>query len=1134
MGRLTGNVFAAFDEDDFRWWIGRLADAGDAAGVHQTMGHRDRQGINAWFAARDGRNEVGGYAGDLDRAWDLADAMAGSAEAVGLQCRYALLRALLGDLGSRFKPKLAALLVLRRVWTREQALAWGRLSRDAQSALDLIADAIDEAEGTRREELVFLALATSTQMGASDNRTLRLAEMARTAAPHEQAALLDSIIAETNSGSRLSGLLAIIPHIPVGLLHRAFAAARAFESGDLRAEALAAIVPRLPPDEQQDAYAEVLATAREELTRPRTEYSVGAPGVQVLEKLAATLPGAMVSRLLDLAREAELTSYDLARVVAAMSCRVASTDPAAAMRYAEELPTGPRDQVLAAAARAYADAGHITEAIAAGAAIKVDIVWAPVLVEIAPYVSDVEDPALLSQIRRLSPYHQIEVVRELAARASGPVPALLAVAEALPEPGDRLRARAAVASALTHAEVAATLSALTTGNTTPDAGALGELAPHLTAVQARIALDALAGPDVLQWDAVTALAVRLADLGAPDEALAQVTRAADPAQLNRPEALATLASHLPERLLPAVEAALQPSSAARERVAASTALLAHLSPGRAADVIAEAAALEHPAYRAQALAKLVSAGHAEAEPLLAEALRDTCASRHLDRHDITLQAVRTVAAADVELSREFADAVRELPSFPYRLMALLALACSGRSAAARTASAALVDLLLYSDWTGQIPDDTIEDADTACLAEAILAVPASKSFAVLAASLAPLLRQSDRSAVLRRVATIKAPEVRLQALAAVLPHTPLDVAGLIAAAEHARSGEWSGNPELLPLALEIMLVGGINPDQELLERGWAAVLSIGNPATWLTHVARLANAHDTAVPSALLTKVLSAALRLDAKWRWPAVTALAPRLGLDDLRRVLPLLNQAPSGPEVTRAAAACAARAAELGDEPLMLAFLTAARTFLGDQDAVSAADRLPSEVLPTAADHAAHDPGALAAIAATAAARGDHRLALEILSTITSPSSRETAVTAIAARAQSSWAEDLLPAIRQLWEGPRAEALAELIPKIAPERRAALVEEAVRAAHEGYRFASAPKRRRILISLAPELTRLPAARLAQLWKDVMHLDGLRGRDEVLVDVAALAGPVVEVFGSAVALELDKAIRVSGADQWP
>ena len=85
MGRLTGSVFAAFDDDDFRWWIGRLADAGDAPGVHQTMGHRDRQGINAWFAARDGRNEAGGYAGDLDRAWDLADAAAGSAEAAGLQ-----------------------------------------------------------------------------------------------------------------------------------------------------------------------------------------------------------------------------------------------------------------------------------------------------------------------------------------------------------------------------------------------------------------------------------------------------------------------------------------------------------------------------------------------------------------------------------------------------------------------------------------------------------------------------------------------------------------------------------------------------------------------------------------------------------------------------------------------------------------------------------------------------------------------------------------------------------------------------------------------------------------------------------------------------------------------------------------
>jgi hypothetical protein len=1134
MGRLAGGVFAAFDDDDFRWWIGRQADAGDSLGVHHTMGHRDREGVSAWFAARDERNEVGDYAGDLDQAWRLADAAARTPEVVGLQCRYALLRALLGDLGSRYQPDLAALLVRRRVWTREQALAWGRLNLDAQSALDLIADAIDQAEGVPREELVSLALATSTRMGSSDDRTLRLAAMARTASPHEQAALLDSIAAETNSGSRLGGLLAIIPHLPTGLLPRARAAARAFETADLRAEALTAVAHALPPDEQQDAYAEVITAAREELACTRAAHSFETPGVQLLIKLAATLPAVLLGRLPDLAREADLTGYDLSRVAAAVNCRLAETDPAAAVRNAERLPTGPRDDVLAAAARAHAGAGRIAEAIAAAAAIKVDLIRAPTLVAIATQVPDVEDLALLEQVRRLPSYYQIEVLRALAARAGRPAPALLAVAKAVPEPRDRLRAQAAVAATLTPADVAATLAALTGADAAADAGALAELAPHLTAAQARTALDALTDPSLASdWGAVTALAARLVDLGSPDEALARVADIADPAQLHLPEALATLAPHLPERLLPAVRAAVQPSAASKERVAARTALLAHLPPGRAADVIAEAAALDHPAYRARALAPLVGAGHTEAEPLLTEALRDTYASAHLDRYKIALQAVRTVAAADVELSGQFVAAVGELSSPRHRLLALLALACSGQTPTARTASAAVVDLVLAGQWISQVPDRTIESADTICLTEAVLAVPASEPFAMVAANLAPLLRGGDQSAVLRRAYAIEAPLPRLMALSALSRALP-DAAGPIAAAEHARLGEWSQDPALLPLGLQILLAGGIELDQALVERAWSAALNIGDPAHWLARVATLAETRGTAVPAALITDVLGTALRLDPERRWEALAALAPRLGSSDIARALPLLRQAPDGPWEARAAAGCAVRAAELNDEPLMLACLTAVSAFLGNQRPVAVAvDRLPSGVLRTVADHVDQDPDDLAAIAVSAAGHGDHRLALDVLSRISSSTSREQAVIGMASRARPFWAETLLAPIRELWEGPRAEALAALIPRVAPGRRAPLVEEAVRAAH-GYQHASAPTRQRILSSLAPELTRLSPAELARIWADDMHITSLRGRREVLVDVAALADPLSEVFGSSVAVALDDAIQVGGAGWWP
>jgi hypothetical protein len=1133
MGRLTEGVFAAFDDDDFRWWISRQADAGDAGGVHKTLGHRDGHGVNAWFAARDERDEVGDYAADLDRAWKLADASAGTAEAAGLQCRYALLRALLGDLGSRFRPELAALLVGHAVWTREQALAWGDLSFAEESALAEIAHAIDDATGTGRDELVSRAVAASARYTTEGGPT-RLAVMAQTLAPHEQAALLDGIIADTDKGGKLEGLVAIIPHLPAELLPRARAAARAFESADPRAEALAAVARALPRGQQDDAYAEVLATARDELARTPTPDSVATPGVRLLEALAAILPGTLLGSLLELAGEADLTGYDLQTVIGAVACRQAETDPAAAARHAEALSTGPRDKVLAAVARAHAKAGEVAEAIAAAAAIKVDLVRTPALVAIAQCVSDIEDPALVQQVRRLSPYHRTEVVRALAAHADRPAPTLLELAEAIAEPRDRLRAIAAMAPALTPADIAAAFAALISPNALLDTGALADLAPRLTADQARTALDTLTEASLLDRDAVTALSARLAELGAPDEALARVAHIADPAQLFRPEELATLARHLPERLLPAVRAAVQPSTPAEERVAARTALLTHLPAGRAADVIAEVASLNYPAERVRALAPLVAAGQPTAEPLLTAALRESYPSRHPDRHKIALQAVRAVAAGHLPLSEQFIAAVQELPSPRHRLLALLALASSRRRTAARTASEAVVALLLTGDWKDALRDATIKGADTTHLAEAALALPSPKAFAAVVADLAPLLQDDDRSAILYRARAIDAPAPRLLALAALSDAAP-NIAVHIAATECARLHEWSSNTQLLPLGLQVLSAGGIEPDQELVERAWAAVVHISSRARWLAHVTTLAETPGTAVPAALVKDVFDVALHLDTNWRWPALAALAPRLDPDDLARAVSALSQAPFGEDAAgQAAAACAIRAAELHDEALMLASLAAAPKTLGDQPAVTAAiDRLSPDMLRSVASHAAQDQDSLAAIAVRAATYDDHQLALEVLSRITSPTSREEAMTGMAERAAPSWAEDLLPSIRGLWEGPRAEALAALLPRIPAERRPPLVEEAIHAA-EGYRHASAPRRRHILSRLAPELARLPPARVAQLWANAMRVTSLRGRAEVLVDLAALADPLVQVLGSPVALELDDAIQVGGGLRWP
>src|SRR5262245_2533525 len=196
LGSVSGGPFGTFRDDDFRWWVQRLVDAADYETVHRTLGLRDREGRNAWFAARVERNELRGYLDDLEAAHTLAAVAAQDAdpttrdEGLGLVCRYALLRATLGEVGSRFEPEITARLVETRAWTREQALAWASVSLDAQSALETAAAAVRAAGGTERDVLMETLLSTRDRV-VTEARTLTLAALARDAHPHEVAQLLE-------------------------------------------------------------------------------------------------------------------------------------------------------------------------------------------------------------------------------------------------------------------------------------------------------------------------------------------------------------------------------------------------------------------------------------------------------------------------------------------------------------------------------------------------------------------------------------------------------------------------------------------------------------------------------------------------------------------------------------------------------------------------------------------------------------------------------------------------------------------------------------------------------------------------------------------------------------------------------
>ncbi len=258
--------FGRFNDYDFRHWVATQVDAGNHDLVDRLFALRDSEGRNCWFQAREQRNEIDGYAADLQLAWSAADANAAAqprsrSKHIGLQCRYALLTALIHDLASNQRPELAARYVEAGIWTRDHALAWARLATDPQKRLRAVVDALRGADGPRRDELARLALDTGAAIGDSDNRVLAIADLASDIPTSLRGRALEIVAEEKNEGSQLGGLRALAPHLPHPLRLAALRIAEEFDDPRLRAEAIAAVAESLEEPERSKAFELSLSVA---------------------------------------------------------------------------------------------------------------------------------------------------------------------------------------------------------------------------------------------------------------------------------------------------------------------------------------------------------------------------------------------------------------------------------------------------------------------------------------------------------------------------------------------------------------------------------------------------------------------------------------------------------------------------------------------------------------------------------------------------------------------------------------------------------------------------------------------------------------------------------------------------------
>jgi len=601
---------------DFRHLVRHLAIAHRERQLHALLALETSGGANAWFVARDSRSETDGYLQDLRLAREIADSSAERhraailAKALGAQCRYALMRAALADVGRHVSPRLAACLVDGGQWTEEQALAYASRS-DPNKRFEIVIGALARARGPRRGFLAAEALAAARPLIDDVEQTSKaIVALADNVADPYAADVVNLLRSVRNGWTRAIALEALAPRLAASLATVALELADGIEEPAHRVTAFGALCAAVPEPERTQAFVQAVAAVK------------AAPEpLPALTELAQRLPSAHIEDLYIVGQQVAGNGpqSDLLELHLTLLGQSAAADPAPAIQAVRELAENDWSNLgragcmaLERTAVAAARAGMIEDALDVVRLIP-DSSRADTIASVAALVPHSTLSALFDEFCRLPKMWRSESALVALARASDIRLGrrVLAAAKQMDKETTGFRINR-VATALpeplrTEATTAAfrELDLLAWWNSST----VAELA---TALPADIVADALGRIDASpgdplgpsQGEVVGALAARLAQCGRHRAALDAVLRIADPRQ--RSEALDSVAAELPLEMLGEVRAAIAPSRQAKEWVTARAAVAAHLPPARLERILGAAADLADPGDRVDALIELAA------------------------------------------------------------------------------------------------------------------------------------------------------------------------------------------------------------------------------------------------------------------------------------------------------------------------------------------------------------------------------------------------------------------------------------------------------------------------------------------------------------------------------------------------
>lgn len=447
--------FGALGDYEVRHLVQHLANAGHDGDLHRLLrleAGPDR--TNAWFAERDGRDDVGGYLDDVVLARGLASAACIDAVARGLpaialaqELRYVLVTASISSLSRNLPPALLAALVATNEWSSTQALRYAARQPFAPLRAEAFALVAEHCAGDEQRDCLRQAVDAARAISFRPDWRVRALGQISARAPAD---LRRDLVREG---------LALLREIGV------------VETDENTATLLDA-APEDLRDEVAALLTEVPATTTKPL-RPGQEGLAGRPnpwtyGVRRFAALLPGLPAAAREAVVDAVRrdEGEEAEPVHKAVILASS---AGTDPSlavAALRIARSIPEPELGAEVAAAVapyldnatraetldRALADAGQATEDARALALIALaPALAAParamVLEQALAATRAVADGGVRSYLLRflvpLLPAHRLDEVRaeidRLPDGGRGRVIAALATLATRPEVIDLLR-----------------------------------------------------------------------------------------------------------------------------------------------------------------------------------------------------------------------------------------------------------------------------------------------------------------------------------------------------------------------------------------------------------------------------------------------------------------------------------------------------------------------------------------------------------------------------------------------------------------------------------------------------------------------------------------------------------------------